>query len=55
LNLQGLIDGQILEGLRQGKPLGDIARGLAAEYPQKFATWEAALAHVGDLAERYSE
>ena len=55
LNRQGLIDSQILEGLRQGKPLGDIARGLAAEYPQKFATWEAALAHVGDLAERYSE
>src|SRR5512143_183425 len=55
LNLQGKIDGRILEGLRQGKPLGDIARGLAAEYPQKFTTWEAALAHVGTLAERYSE
>lgn len=55
LNQQGSIDSRILEGLRQGKPLGDIARGLAAEYPQKFATWEAALAHVGDLAERYSD
>ena len=55
LNLQGSIDARILEGLRHGKPLGDIARGIAAEYPEKFATWEAALAHVGDLAERYSE
>jgi protein-L-isoaspartate O-methyltransferase len=55
LSLQGSIDSRILEGLHQGKPLGDIARGLAAEYPQKFATWEAALAHVGSLAERYSD
>jgi hypothetical protein len=50
-----LIDSRILEGLRQGKPLGDIARGIAAEYPHKFVTWEAALAHVADLAERYSD
>jgi Ribosomal protein L11 methyltransferase (PrmA)/Arginine methyltransferase oligomerization subdomain len=55
LNLQGSIDSQILEGLRQGKPLGDIARGIAAAYPRKFATWEEALAHVGSLAERYSD
>jgi predicted RNA methylase len=55
LNLQGVIDSRILDGLRQGKALGDIARDIAAEYPQKFATWEAALAHVGELAERYSE
>lgn len=55
LNQQGSIDSRILEGLRQGTPLGDIARGIAAEYPHRFATWEAALAHVGDLAERYSD
>lgn len=55
LNLQGSIDSRILEGLRQGKALGDIARGIAREYPNRFATWEAALAHVGDQAERYSD
>ena len=55
LNQQGAIDSRILEGLRQGTPLGDLARAIAAEFPHKFATWEAALAHVGDLAERYSE
>jgi protein arginine N-methyltransferase 1 len=55
LNLQGSIDSQVLEGLRQKKPLGDIARGIAAAYPHEFATWEAALAHVGTLAERYSD
>ena len=55
LTEQGAIDSRIVEGLRQRKPLGDIARGLAAEYPGKFATWEAALAHVGDLAQRYSD
>jgi protein arginine N-methyltransferase 1 len=55
LNLQGSIDSQVLEGLRLKKPLGDIARGIAAAYPHEFPTWEAALAHVGTLAERYSD
>jgi protein arginine N-methyltransferase 1 len=55
LNLRGSIDSQILESLRQRRPLGEIARGIAAAYPHEFPTWEAALAHVGSLAERYSD
>jgi protein arginine N-methyltransferase 1 len=55
LNLQGEIDGLVLDGIRQRLSVGEIARQIADRYPQKFTTWQSALAHVGKLTERYSD
>ena len=48
------IDRAILEAMEGGAALGDIASGLQARFPARFARWEDALARVGDLSERYT-
>ena len=54
LGEEALIDLAILESMRAGGKLGDIASGLQARHPARFARWEDALARVGDVSERYS-
>ena len=48
------IDRSVLEGMEGGRPLGEIAAQLRAAHPDRFARWEDALAHVGELAARYA-
>ena len=54
LNEDGIIDQLSLELMREGKSLGDIARQLAARFPRRFARWQDALTHVGELSAKYS-
>jgi protein arginine N-methyltransferase 1 len=55
LNEQGEIEKLVLERMSQATPLGDIARELRKLFPGRFARWEDALNHVGDLALRCSD
>ena len=53
LGEEALIDLGVLESMRSGQSLGEIARGLHARWPTRFRRWEDALARAGDVAERY--
>ena len=54
LNEKGIIAKTSLMLMAQGQPLGEIARSLAAQFPERFPVWEDALAHIGDLSQTYS-
>ncbi len=54
LNDDGLIDRLILQMMGDAVPLGDIARYLASQHPNRFARWQDALTRVGELSARYS-
>jgi protein arginine N-methyltransferase 1 len=54
LNDDGLIAQESLRMMQEGAALGDIARHLAQRFPGRFATWQNALSHVGELSARYS-
>jgi protein arginine N-methyltransferase 1 len=53
LGEDGRIDRMVLERMEGAATLEEIARELAAAFPARFGTWEAALTHAGRLAERY--
>lgn len=53
LNDEGRIAHLSLEMMREGKPLGEIARHLAQQFPARFSRWEDALTRVGELSLRY--
>jgi type I protein arginine methyltransferase len=55
LNDDGLIDYQILDMIKRGILLEDIARQLCQSFPERYSDWQQALAHVGDLSLKYSE
>jgi protein arginine N-methyltransferase 1 len=55
LNQEGEIERFVLERMAQARPLGEIAHELAQRYPSRFARWQEALSHVGDLALRCSD
>jgi protein arginine N-methyltransferase 1 len=55
LNEEGEIERLILERMAERRPLGDIARELAGRFPRRFAKWQDALAHVGELSLRCSD
>ena len=55
LNEQGRIDHTILRMMAEQVPLGDIARQLAAEHPDRFPRSQDAQAHVGELSLKYSK
>ena len=48
------VDRLALDLIAQRRALGDVAHELVLRYPARFSRWEQALAHVGELAERYS-
>lgn len=54
LNHEGRITQTILQSMDFGKPLGEIATQLAAEFPEHFTSWQAALTRVGEISQRYS-
>jgi protein arginine N-methyltransferase 1 len=55
LNEEGQIDHFILEKMKAGTPLGEIARQASSQFPQRFPKWQQALTHVGELSQKYSE
>jgi len=54
LSEEGRVTLAALEGLRTGRPLGEIADDLFAEFRGRFGSREACLGFVGDLAVKYS-
>lgn len=54
LNDDGIIARETLRMMQEGAALGDIARHLAQRFPGRFASWQDALSHVGELSTRYS-
>jgi protein arginine N-methyltransferase 1 len=50
-----VLDHEILGALAAGTALGEIARDVAARYPERFADWHRALAYVSDLYLRYAD
>jgi type I protein arginine methyltransferase len=54
LSQEGQIDCFILTQMAHACSLGDIAHLVVAEFPHRFATWQAALTRVGDLSRKYS-
>jgi protein arginine N-methyltransferase 1 len=55
LGQDGRIDAFVLGRMDGSATLGEIARELRERFPARFATWEAALAHVGRLSDSYAE
>lgn len=53
LGEDGHIDRIILQLMDEQRPLGDIAREVAARFPVRFVRWQDALTRVGDLSLRY--
>jgi type I protein arginine methyltransferase len=51
---EGWVDRRVLELMDGHTSLEGIARRITEEFPQKFARWEDALAHVGTLSQKYS-
>jgi len=51
----GRVDAYALGRMDGSATLGEIARELRERFPARFATWEAALAHVGRLSDTYAE
>ena len=54
LNDEGRAAQAALRMMEEGKPLGEIARALTQEFPQRFARGQDALTHVAELSSRYS-
>jgi protein arginine N-methyltransferase 1 len=55
LNREGLIYKRALDLMHSGQRLGQIAKTISEEFPQRFGNAEEALAFVGDLSARWSE
>jgi protein arginine N-methyltransferase 1 len=55
LNEAGEIERLVLDRMAERRALGDIAGELRERFPARFARWEDALNHVGDLALRCSD
>jgi protein arginine N-methyltransferase 1 len=54
LNKDGEIDRFVLALIDGKKTLGDIARLVSGQFPERFPTWEAALTRVGEVSQAYS-
>jgi protein arginine N-methyltransferase 1 len=54
LGEDGVMDAYVLSRMDGSASLGEIAHGLRERFPGRFATWEAALSHVGRLSEQYA-
>lgn len=55
LNDDGRAAELVLSGMRDQKPLGEIAEELRLAFPERFSTPQAALGHVGELSEQFSQ
>ena len=54
ISAEGWVDRRVLELMDGHTSLEGIAHRIKEEFPQRFARWEDALAHVGTLSQRYS-
>ena len=54
LNSQGLVDQKILSLMREGLSLSIITEKIYSEYPDHFKNSADALAHIGNLSDKYS-
>ena len=54
LNDDGRFDCLILRLMEEKKALGEIARLMASQFPERFPRWQDALTRVGRLSTRYS-
>lgn len=55
LNEDGQVDQLILACMSEHRALVDIAHQVSAHFPNRFATWQKALARVAELSEKYSQ
>lgn len=55
LSENGRIYRYILNEMEQRIPLGEVAKRLAEQFPNRFESWQSALTHVGEISERYSQ
>lgn len=53
LSEDGVVDGLILEMMREGASLGAIADRLVSSYPSRFARWQDALGRAAKLSMTY--
>jgi protein arginine N-methyltransferase 1 len=54
LTPDGALALRVLEGMRAGRTIGDLAKELHAEYPQRFRSLDDAHGFVAELSERYA-
>ena len=54
LNEDGQLDRFILAKMDGAVSLGDLARQVMVQFPNRFATWYEALSRVGELSKKYS-
>ncbi len=55
LSEEGVLDRKILEMMDGRATLEEIARRLAAEYPERFPRWHDAMKAAGALSKKYSD
>lgn len=55
LNEEGEIARVVLQKMNEREMLGDIARDLTQQFPQRFLDWQSALSRVGELSLLFSE
>ena len=54
LSEEGKVDSMVLDRMKAGKALREIASEIHVNFPKRFKTWAEALAHVGTLSQKYS-
>jgi protein arginine N-methyltransferase 1 len=54
LSAEGLLHRRTLELMDGEIPLEEIARRLAAEFPDRFTRWQEALSHAGAMSQKFS-
>jgi hypothetical protein len=54
LSDEGVLDRKILEMMDGRATLEEIARSLAADYPERFPRWHDAMKSAGALSKKYS-
>lgn len=55
LKEEGRVERFLLDAFAGDEPLGDTARRLQETFPNRFETWQQALAFAGQQAQRYSD
>jgi protein arginine N-methyltransferase 1 len=54
LNEEGIVHMRVLELMKKRRPLGEIAKAMAAEFPKRFSSSDDALGFIGELSARWS-
>ena len=54
LNQDAAIDSLALAAMKDDLSLGAIAQRLLLQFPKRFANWQEALTHAGEISDKYS-